>query len=112
MEYRLNSERLYQYIVAIIVFVAFLPKMFEFSILTGLGYIGAVVFSLYNRTLLKTPAMMVYILVGTILTYASSSLLPDIWKNFKGGDWISLIVLIWVYLMIYLKGYNMKKGIN
>lgn len=109
---KLSEKRIYQYAVAGVVFFAFLPSMFDLSILTGLGFIGSVLFSICNRTLIKDPRIMAYIVGGIILTYAASTLLPDIWENFKAKNWISLLILIFVYVVIYLKGYYLKKGKN
>ena len=106
-------QKYLKYMMAGIIFIAVLPSLFDLSLLTGLGFIGAVVFSILNGTMSEDPnKMIIMIIAGTILTFIASTLMPSIRENFLSRNFFGLIVLIILFLGIWLKGRGYKQGKN
>ena len=93
----------------ILILIILIKPMFGLGILTGLGFIFAIIASIRDGSLFTQKNMSRYILGGTILTYAAGQIL---FIGLKSKDFFSFIIILLVGLSIWFKGYFFKRGIE
>jgi len=94
--------------IEIILLFLMIKPMFELSRLTGVFYLVAIAGSIRDKSLFTKPMMGRAIVGGTILTYASSIIF---FSGLKGGDTLTSGIVFIFALIIWFRGYLMKKGI-
>jgi hypothetical protein len=93
--------------VEIIVLIVFLQPMFLLGILTGIGYIIAIIGAVRSGIIFKKHNTGRMIVVGTILTYASGKIFS---AALGSENIISAIIIIIIAIMFWLRGYFWKQG--
>lgn len=96
-------------IIEIIVLIILIKPMFGLGILTGIGFIFAIVGAVRDGSLFTKKNMTRYILGGTILTYAAGQIF---FVGLKSKDLLSFILILLIGLSIWFKGYLFKRGIE
>ena len=103
------SKDLLELIGEILILIVLIKPMFELGILTGVGYILAIVGSFQKGLFFRKKGMARMIVVGTILTYGASIIIKD---NLKFDNWLNFIIILILAVVIWIKGYLWKKGIK
>ncbi len=79
-------------------FIAFSYVTFRLSPIMGIGFVSCVIIATYRGILnLRT---MVAIFIGTMVSYAAITMIPQFFDNIFAGDFIA--GLIYLFLIIYL----------
>lgn len=97
-------------IIEVTILLVFIPIMFYLGTLTGIGYIIALVASIYTGKIFKRKKMARLIVVGTFLTFIAFLFLPYLIDSFTARSYTRFAVLLLIALYIWLKGNKMKKG--
>lgn len=102
-------EKIISIFVAGILLYAFVPYMFQLSIITGIGFIIACLLAFYRGVVFKYPRIVGFIAVGYILTnLAISQILPMVYQDFIQGSVLTAIIIFAVFLTVYLRGKDLK----
>jgi hypothetical protein len=105
-----SNKDVIEVIFEIIILILFIKPIFGFGIPTGIGYVLAIIGSVYNGLLFKKKDFPRYLIGGTILCYAAGTLLPSLIQNAQSKNWISFIIMALLAVYIWLKGYFLKEG--
>jgi hypothetical protein len=103
------DKDIFEIIIEIIVLIMLVKPMFGLGILTGFGFVFAIVGSIRDGSLFTKKNMARYILGGTILTYAAGQIF---FVGLKSKDILSFVIILLVGLSIWFKGYLFKRGMD
>jgi hypothetical protein len=103
------EEKIASIFIAGVLLYALIPKMFELSLITGLGFVIACSLALYKGVIFKKPEIIVLIFLGYTLTNAATSrILPQVYENFIQNSLLEAAIISTVFLMLYLKGKELQ----
>lgn len=91
-----------------IIFVLLISSAFTVDWIFGFGFIIGFILSVYNGILEKKPLIPIFLFIGTlIIRHSLFVLLPPV---FEANSLISLIISLILFVVIFLLGWNLKKG--
>lgn len=95
-------------VIGIIIFLALIGTAFRESILFGFIFILGVIYSIYNGTMEKKPGIPIAIFGGGLITrIATSEFFIPIFKSETVFD---LIIALFIFLIVFLIGHQIKQG--
>lgn len=100
--------------VGIQFFIAFVTTLWQLSPITSIGFVVSVIIAIYKghisvEKLEDNLSILLFIFVGSVVSYAATSLIPYLLNVAFGGDLISAIVMGAVILLIWLRGQEIKE---
>ncbi len=83
--------------------------------LTGIGFIASVIIALFTGqfTLDKGEenlVTIVYIAVGTVISYAATSQIPTVLKFAFSGQFFGAVIIAIVIILLWFRGQEIKSG--
>lgn len=100
---------LLEIVVEIFVLALLIKPMFGLGVLTGVGFLFAIVGSAWDGSLFTKKNISRYLLGGTVLIYVAGQVL---FVGLKSREIVSFILLVLVGLSIWFKGYFLRRGIE
>ena len=92
--------------VGINFFIEFAKAAFGLSPLTGIGFVISVGVAAYKGVL--TLETMLVIFVGTVISYAAGTLIPQFLNNMFAGHFVAGIVYLFVILYLWAEAREIK----
>jgi len=107
--YRKIVGNIILYGIAIWLFIALFPTIWDLGFITTAGFLFSCALSLYRKVVLKDPRVIAIIAVGYILSNtAVSKLLPMIYEDLLKQSFLTAAMIGIVFLAIYFKAKEIK----
>lgn len=99
--------------VGSILFIEMVKSLWNLSPLTSIGFVISVIIAIANghMNLGKMEGnlrILGFIFGGSILSYAATSMIPDLWGIVRGGDIIGGLIILLVIVLVWFKGQKIK----
>lgn len=99
--------------VGIVLFSEMVKTLWQISPITSIGFIISVIIAILKGhiafgKLEGNIRILVFIFGGTVLSYAATSLIPNMLNIVLAGDFISAIIIGLVILVVWFKGQEIK----
>lgn len=96
-------------ILAIYTFIALLPIIWNFGIITTIGFVASCSLAFYKGTVFENPIAIVIIAVSYILTNAFiHALIPTIYENILSKSLLTASIIGLVFLYVYFWGRSFR----
>ncbi len=97
----------------VILFQAMVTSLWAISPITSVGFVISVIVAFLKGVfsfdkLENNLVILGFIFVGTVLSYAATSLIPTGLKSLYAGDFVGAAIIIAVILVIWFKGQEIK----
>ncbi|MGY5147469.1 MAG: hypothetical protein ACW9W4_05685 [Candidatus Nitrosopumilus sp. bin_7KS] len=101
--------------VGIFVFKEMAVTLWNLSPLTSVGFVASIGIAIWKGRLgldqgEENIRILGLIFVGTIISYAATSQLPNLWNNVVAGNLVGAAVIAIVILILFFKGQEIKNS--
>lgn len=99
--------------IGLILFVDMVVKLWDLNPITSIGFVVSVVIAILRGhiSLDKMEGnlrILVFIFVGTVLSYAATSLIPNLFGIALTGNFVGAVIIGFVILLIWFRGQEIK----
>ena len=94
-------------------FIAFVTALWQLSPLTSIGFVISVIVAIYKGHISidkmeDNLSILLFIFVGTIVSYAATSMIPTLLNVAFGGELLAAVIMGLIILLIWLRGQEIK----
>lgn len=97
-------------IFELFVLYLFSGLMFSLGLITGIFYLVAITFALFNGILFRKKGIGIMIVLGTILTFIAGMCALVTIGSALAGDIVGSVVFLIIAIFIWRKGIRLKRG--
>ena len=106
-----NRLSIFRIFLEIIILIIFVKPMFDLNYFTGVFYVIAILYAFWKRLIFKRKWISWMIIFGTVLSYfIGAYLVPMAFGSYLAGDIISVVIIGFLIIYLWVVARNLKKG--
>jgi hypothetical protein len=105
-----HSKSWYHGLFDLVLLIVLIPFMFLITWFVGAAYIITILGLLFSGTIFKKKGLVMFVLIGTILSLLAWMIFPFAVDSFSTGDYVSFAILSLFAIAVWFIGFKMKKG--
>jgi len=93
------------------IILGFLIKpMFNLGLFTGIAYLFALVGSILSGLFFRKRKMARFIVIGTLVGWGAGFIFKQAFYKYQANDPVSFLIVLVLAIVIWYKGFKMRKG--